>query len=115
MSLIPGIITLNLAGIPSSTTEVPEEFNNGTNTLRGYLGLSTIPSGAVALDGLTYNPDGSVVVSNGGIIANFVNGYPVDTLGQLCVAYDGTPSVWNNGIPYDAAGRICLATPVTPP
>jgi hypothetical protein len=79
--------------------------------------LAAVSSGAGPFfnGGLLYSADGSLVVANGGAIANYVQGgLPVTAAGALCVAYGGVPVTFQAGIPFDAAGRVCMVAPVPP-
>lgn len=113
-----GVLAFDSSGRIKSISPPPSKvnFNGGTPTGElGSLVVADLGAGPNYNGGLRYSDDGSLSVSNGGVIAGYVQGgLPVDLTGHLVVTYDGLPASWLAGIPFTSGGRVAVALPVAP-
>jgi hypothetical protein len=68
-------------------------------------------TGAVPMAGLLRNPDGALVVDDGGTIADEANGYPITSAGALVIdtAADVADGVWEGGF-LRVDGKLAATT-----
>lgn len=81
-------------------------FNNIADSTALIAGPTSAPD--TSINGLFQTPDGYTRVAEGGTIATYSQGVPVDANGSVCVVTDGTIDHYSNGLPFDVNSRICI-------
>jgi hypothetical protein len=114
MSISAGLLQFATSGRIRNTTTAPEYFNGGTPTVQGLLSYSiTLPD--VFLGGIGYRANGALSVALGGAADHYVNGLPVNAVGQVCATQSLiAPARWVGGLPIGLDGLLALAAPEVP-
>jgi len=112
--LIAGLLRFATTGRIRNTTTAPTDFNGGTPTVQGLLSYSIQPPD-VFVNGLGYKTNGALSVAIGGGADHYVNGLPVNLIGQVCATQSLIqPAVWVAGLPIGLDGLLALAPNESP-